>query len=739
MANPIQPTGNNVPRMAGPRPPMAPQAGITPKEIVGILRRHVFMIVAFTILGTIAGGGSWFLLQRYCPKYRSVGSIEVLPPANVDPMTFGSTQTNKDIAFEFRGTKAFRIKQQGFLERLLRSDKIRETAWFNSFDKVSDRVEDLEDNLGASAQRDKSLILVSMTCGSAKEAARIAEEAITQFLAIERDDAVGDTQAKLKMRIQQRNIINGQLQTVEEDLKAQRLATQFGKLDKTTFRDYLDDRLEDVQSRQSELESAIENIKGSVNVLRIRKEREDFDDVVRERVERDPAATTMRLRVDGRKAELVRLKSQYGENHRLVKKTTDILAQEELTLNNWQEKIGKIVRSSELIQMMEKQQILEVELESRVRQVDAAMTEYKDLNRLRAEYEKDVTRRDEFQDQLEEINSNIESWKAILEDPTLSKVQLDFRPQPPLVMSSPRIIVFVPGGFMLGFMLAVGLAFAVELLNDLLRSPSDVMKHLRVPLLGTICHGDEDRSVKGVDLYHVVRQAPYSIVSECYRQFRANLKLSGSAEPGKTLLVTSGKSGDGKTSVAVNMTYTLVADDKRVLLIDTNFRKPSTATLFARTDVDGDASEHPDFGLSSYLMNQCDMADVVRSSGVEGFDIIDSGPLPLNPSELLGSERMTRLLKSMRDNYDRIIIDGPPLLVSEAKILASQADGTILVFNASLTRRGAAQRALRELKEIKANLVGTVLIGVRSMKGGYFNEVYRSYQTYQKAKPAATV
>ena len=250
---------------------------------------------------------------------------------------------------------------------------------------------------------------------------------------------------------------------------------------------------------------------------------------------------------------------------------------------------------------------------------------------------------------------------------------------------------------------------------------------------------DEDDEVEGVDLCHVVRQAPYSIMSECYRQFRTNLKLSGSGESQKMLLVTSGKAGDGKTSVAVNMTATLIAEDKKVLFIDANFRRPSTAMLFPRTEADGAVAEHVDFGLSNYLMGQCEYDDVVRPSGIEGLDIIDSGPLPSNPAEILGSANMTKLLEKSRELYDYVVIDGPPLLISDAKILAAQADSTIIVFNTAMTRRGAAQRILRELRNINANVIGSVLVGVRTMKGGYFQEVYRSYQAYQQIQVAGPV
>ncbi|MHC5100650.1 MAG: CpsD/CapB family tyrosine-protein kinase, partial [Planctomycetota bacterium] len=203
----------------------------------------------------------------------------------------------------------------------------------------------------------------------------------------------------------------------------------------------------------------------------------------------------------------------------------------------------------------------------------------------------------------------------------------------------------------------------------------------------------------------------------------------------KTLLITSGQADDGKTTVAVNLASTLLAQECRVLLIDANFRRPSSARLFPHSAADGSPIDTSDFGLSNYLMGQCDTEDqVVRESGIQGLFIIDSGPLPANPAELLNGQRMKSLLEHCKSNYDYVIIDGPAMLVSDSKILASQADATILVFNTANTHRGAAIRMLREMREIHADVLGAVLVGVKSRKGGYFRENYRSYQDYQRVQ-----
>ncbi|MHC5083539.1 MAG: CpsD/CapB family tyrosine-protein kinase, partial [Planctomycetota bacterium] len=199
------------------------------------------------------------------------------------------------------------------------------------------------------------------------------------------------------------------------------------------------------------------------------------------------------------------------------------------------------------------------------------------------------------------------------------------------------------------------------------------------------------------------------------------------------LFITSGQAGDGKTTVAINMASTLLAENCKVLLIDGNFRRPATTRLFPRAQANGTPAEFADYGLSNYLMGQCtDESQIIRPSGIENLFIIDSGPLPANPAELLTGGRMKTLLDQCKERFDYVVIDGPATLVSDSKTLAAQADGTIVVFNAENTHRGAAMRILREMRDIHANVIGTILMGVKSRKGGYFREIYQDYQDYQR-------
>lgn len=316
----------------------------------------------------------------------------------------------------------------------------------------------------------------------------------------------------------------------------------------------------------------------------------------------------------------------------------------------------------------------------------------------------------------------------------------------PLEVSFPRWEMFFPGGTLLGFLLSIGIAFAIERLNDIVRTPRDVGRYLRVPLLGMVPDVDEDEQLDGIDPVLAVNKAPYSVVAESYRRFRSNLKLAMPVS--KVFLISSGMAGDGKTSVAVNLATTLAGQNNKVLLIDANFWRPNIDVIFppsepvsipkAENSSEGDEDNGKyELGLSTVLAGLCGYHEVIRSSDIENLDVIGAGMLPPNPAELMGGAAMEQFIKYQREKYDYVVIDGPPvLLVSDVKMLAGIVDGTILVFNAMETTRGAALRTIAELNQVKATIFGCVLFAVQMMKGGYFREQYKAYREYQKLQMA---
>ena len=760
MDKPIQRAVNTIATPVGQRPmaapPVAPMmamnpaAAMTPKEIMGILRRHVGLILLVTVLGSVIGGASWFLFSRYMPRYTATAHIEVLPPLQQDPTQITATQPQKDIYYQFRFTQAALMTQQNMLQELLRHSAVRETDWYRQFADVDETgavadeaeafrkaIDNLDRNFHVTAPRDYNFIVVTMRCASAQEAKKIVDTAVTLFLTRQRELARSGISDELAQRIRQRDAIQQSLNQFQQSLDAVTAGTRFARLNitgNTTFRDYMDEKLADIERRYSEFESDKGRLESVIATLKARVEAVEYDEVVREQIEQDPIARQMRANIAALEPVLERQLARFGEEHRIVRETRAALDQMQTDLAFRQGEIAEIFRQSDYRNAQDQMTALTQQLETVTRQLQAAQADYKQIDEKRAEFAVYDVKKQEQQRLLEEMNALIEKLNSLYSDPVIHKLRSMGPAAEPLEVSFPRWELFFPGGFILGLLAGLGLAFAIELLNDLLRTPSDVMRHVRAPLMGMVCHTDDDQDIEDVDLFHVVRQAPYSITSECYRQLRTNLKLVG---PGglnhQTILVTSSSAGDGKTTLAVNLASTLLSENKRVLLLDANFRRPMTGRLFPRAEANGAPAQQADYGLSNFLMGQCtDEKQILRPSGIEGLFLIDSGPLPANPAELLNGDRMKTLLDRCKEQFDYVIIDGPAMLVSDAKTLAAQADGTIVVFNAATTHRGAAMRILRELRDIHANTLGTVLMGVRTRKGGYFGEIYRSYQEYQR-------
>jgi succinoglycan biosynthesis transport protein ExoP len=751
-----KPTAVN--RMAGPPPPRraaVAAAALTPKEVFLILRRHLFLIIALTILGFIIAGSSWFLLLRYLPKYTAQTYIRVLSPIQQDPMTIGTTRIAKDLEYGYRVSIANLIKQQSTLQELIDRDSIKRTQWFRRFAKFDENdniinidhcilkaFRDLKKRFSAYPHRDAEFIVLSMTSHEPQEAADIVNEMVTLFLTSYGSTKQTEVRAKLSELNKRLTSVQYDLNLAEESLTKVREKYKITDLERTyerRFQHTITLRLNQLELEQNNLVLLMKQVEADIENLK-RLAVGPMNEQVERQVEIDPVMIVLAQQLAFLEAGLAGQLTKFGENHKVVRRAQEQLDEIKHERQTRQKEIAEQVRQANLKNAQDQLLVLKGRYEELENLRLEAKKDQEGLDLARVMYEQRLAVRDERKERLDEIKATIESYRIIAEDPETPKVQKVGPALKPLEVSSPRWEFYFPGGTILGLISGIGLALALELLNDLVRTPRDVARFLHIPLLSVVPDAAEDEQVRDVDLCHVVRRAPYSIISESYRRCRTNIKLSGPEGSVRTLLVSSGAAGDGKTSVAVNLAATFVAENKKVLLIDANFRRPSLQTIFPKRGAEDEQVRQSEFGLSSLLVGLCSYEDAKRSAVIEGLDIIDSGPLPSNPAELLGSYRMEQLIKDRRKNYDYIIVDGPPvLLVSDAKVLAKVVDGTVLVFNAAATRRGAAQRTIRELQAVDATIVGCVLFAAKVLKGGYFREQFRSYQEYQKLQLAHSV
>lgn len=209
----------------------------------------------------------------------------------------------------------------------------------------------------------------------------------------------------------------------------------------------------------------------------------------------------------------------------------------------------------------------------------------------------------------------------------------------------------------------------------------------------------------------IVEKKPKSISAEAYRTLRTNIQYSSFDKEIKTMVVTSSEPGEGKSTTAGNIALSFAQSEKSVILIDCDLRKSSLHRKFKISNL---------VGLSDVLIGKEKMNDAVNEYS-ENLHILTSGKLPPNPSEMLGSKAMGRLLEELKSKYDIIILDSAPLqVVTDAQILSTKVDGTILVVRAEKTKRDSVQQAKALLDKVGANILGTVLNGVENTRKKYY-------------------
>lgn len=201
--------------------------------------------------------------------------------------------------------------------------------------------------------------------------------------------------------------------------------------------------------------------------------------------------------------------------------------------------------------------------------------------------------------------------------------------------------------------------------------------------------------------YLIAKLNPRSPITEQYRTVRTNLQFSAVDQEIQTILLTSAGPNEGKSMTSANLAVVYAQQGKKVLLIDADLRKPTIHYTFRLDNLRG---------LSNVLVGNTRLQEVVSPSDVENLDLISSGPIPPNPSELLGSKKMQEMVKEARQIYDIIIFDTPPVLaVTDAQILANVCDGSILVVRSGRTEHEAASKAIESLQASNAKILGTIL------------------------------
>lgn len=217
---------------------------------------------------------------------------------------------------------------------------------------------------------------------------------------------------------------------------------------------------------------------------------------------------------------------------------------------------------------------------------------------------------------------------------------------------------------------------------------------------------------KNSKIRHLITKLnPKSPISEQFRTVRTNLEFTSVDSVLKSILVTSSGPEEGKSSSIANLAVVYAQQGKKVLLVDSDLRKPTVHYTFRLDNLTG---------LSNILVGDTSLQQAISETDVANLDVISCGPIPPNPSELLGSKKMLQFIEEAGMSYDMILFDTPPVLaVADAQILANLCDGSLLVIRSKQTENDTAQKAIETLQSAQAKLLGTVLNDVEKKKSDY--------------------
>ena len=441
------------------------------------------------------------------------------------------------------------------------------------------------------------------------------------------------------------------------------------------------------------------------------------------------------------KAEYARLEREYSQKSKLYKK-------------NWP---GMIQLRSELKKAKER---LDTEIRNVVAQVkNSARTEYlaalereRNLKRMLDEQKKKTVTLNLNSIEYNNLKSEVENKRALLasllkkadetnvsaeiKDLKTSNIWIIDRAEVPKNVYRPNKKINLALGFILGLLLGIGGAFLLESMKNTIDNSDDVAKYLRLPTLGVIpsfeIMGDAKNypkkpmkgrliSVKGEEnLYKLSHYHPESIIAEAYKSLRTSLLLLANGEFSKTIMITSTQPGEGKSTVAMNLSIALAQSARRTLLIDSDLRNQKISHIFRTGKM---------LGLSNFLRGQAEPTKITYKTDIPNLYLIPAGTFSRNASELLDSIKLNKLLESYIGYFDKIILDSPPLIpVADAVILGSKVDKIVIVVLAEDTPRELILKAKEKLLPMRDKVLGVVLNNARLWEEDYY--YYKRYYTY---------
>jgi polysaccharide biosynthesis transport protein len=426
--------------------------------------------------------------------------------------------------------------------------------------------------------------------------------------------------------------------------------------------------------------------------------------------------------IQQQKAELAQLQSQYtqlseklGERHPEIVKVRSAI---ELAQAKLDAEVAKVVQS-----VRNEYQSALAQENSLIGALNQQKAEAQAMNRKAIDYgvlEREV----ESTRQIYESLLQRAKETGISSELKTSNIRIVDHAERPRTPVAPRTALNLIGALFGGLLLACGLAFFFEYVDNSLKTPEEVRTYLGLSTLGMV-PALNPKTWKGRE--PLINAGVPPNFAEAFRAMRTNVLFSAADDGARSLVVTSTGPGEGKTMVAANLAIGFAQAGQRVILIDADMRRPRLHDMFEQP-------QEP--GLSNLMVGHAVVSATIRKSGVPGLWLLTAGRIPPNPAELLGSQRFRDFIQLISQHFDSVIIDSPPIMaVTDAAVASTAAAGLVFVVGAEMTSRHAARAAIEQLQHGHPRFLGAVLNRVELERNSYYYSGYyrREYAVYHQA------
>ena len=734
-------------------PPLGPPTGMMPggaaskfKPIdpVRVLRANWLWIALSVIIGAVIGTGLWFGMNKMFPKYTSEAQFKV-NANNIDP-TGRSTGPVRMAELEpIIITEVQTIIGEPILRKILNEPSVQGTEWFRQFkDDFDLAYEDLSDNvIKANHLRDTQLFEVRASTLAENDAQIILTSLRDEYLRQKAALVQGDSARDMEAARRRLNAGNEEITSIKGEIKRFLTNTPLETLEERTSR-----AAQEVQRlvyEKNEHEKNYRSIEATYAQLVDRQKENDFEpsDEERAQIEDRPEIMGLDQRlIDLRVSRATQLR-KYGPEHDIIKNIDEQTLATERERRDEYDKIARTIFFAKLEQAAIGMEILKANVSDATTQLDQWTVQRQDTVRLLDEYE---TLKRELEAAEKERDLAAQTIADLLQTDYMESrvvVEQAYAPQKAKQSFPPEPVIAVPAITAAFTFLVTGLIFLRELMDQRVRSAADVKMVSDASLIGLIPDANEDRA-SARSINRVVEQRPGGLLAESFRQVRTAVLSKMDRRGYKTLMFVSAKPGAGVTSIVQNLGASCALSGRRVLVIDANFRRPALAAMMGLS---------PGAGLADLLCGDADLdkaLSLTQTSQTPGLSVLPAGNAEKAAVELFENPRFRELLARLESEFDLLIIDASPaLLTSDAQLLSRHVDAMVLVSRARTDTRGMLQRLYRELDGQRADILGIVLNGVQSSAGGYLKRNFREFHAYsgtdrreaprtRTAAPAAT-